>query len=102
MGHRLAHREVGETLGRVSGEKKTLRPRKALRTLFPAGATEAETLEFSDDDRPTLIGDGFSPGRKLTVPFPNYEAVLPRITTSWWTRAFGGPDVRSSAWRSCR
>src|SRR6202030_2250822 len=52
-GHRLAHIEkMGETLGGVSGEKKTLIPRKALSELSSLlGATEAETLEFADDDQ---------------------------------------------------
>jgi DNA polymerase-3 subunit beta len=52
-GHRLAHIEkLGETLDGVSGEKKTLIPRKALSELSSLlGATEAETLEFADDDQ---------------------------------------------------
>jgi DNA polymerase-3 subunit beta len=52
-GHRLAHIEkLGETLEGISGEKKTLIPRKALSELSSLlGSTDAETLEFADDDQ---------------------------------------------------
>src|SRR5258706_4059982 len=81
-GHRLAHIEkLGETLDGVSGEKKTLIPRKALSELSSLlGATEAETLEFADDDQTLFfkVGGRVLTSRKLTGQFPNYEAVLPR------------------------
>jgi DNA polymerase-3 subunit beta len=81
-GHRLAHIEkLGETLEGVSGEKKTLIPRKALSELSSLlGATEAETLEFADDDQTLFfkVGGRVLTSRKLTGQFPNYEAVLPR------------------------
>src|SRR5258705_8473645 len=80
-GHRLAHIEkLGETLDGVSGEKKTLIPRKALSELASLlGATEAETLEFADDDQTLFFklgGRGLT-SRKLTGQVPHYEAVLP-------------------------
>ena len=81
-GHRLAHIEkLGETLDGVSGEKKTLIPRKALSELSSLlGATDAETLEFADDDQTLFfkVGGRVLTSRKLTGQFPNYEAVLPR------------------------
>ena len=82
-GHRLAHIEkLGETLEGVSGEKKTLIPRKALSELSSAAwrDTEAETLDFADDDQTLFfrVGGRVLTSRKLTGQFPNYEAVLPR------------------------
>ncbi len=65
----------------MSGEKKTLIPRKALSELSSLlGATEAETLDFSDDDQTLFfrVGGRVLTSRKLTGQFPNYEAVLPR------------------------
>ena len=81
-GHRLAHIErTGETLEGISGEKKTLIPRKALSELQGLLAnTDAETLQFADDDQTLFfrIGGRVLTSRKLTGQFPNYEAVLPR------------------------
>ena len=86
-GHRLAHIErTGEQLDGISGEKKTLIPRKALGELqsllanSSASTDEDEFLEFADDD--TTLYFRFAgrvlTSRKLTGQFPNYEAVLPR------------------------
>jgi len=81
-GHRLAHIEkLGETMEGISGEKKTLIPRKALAELVSLlGATDAETLDFADDDQTLYfrVGGRVLTSRKLTGQFPNYEAVLPR------------------------
>ena len=81
-GHRLAHIEKsGETLSNVSGERKTLIPRKALSELQSLlGNTDAETIEFADDDHTLFfrIGHRVLTSRKLTGQFPNYEAVMPR------------------------
>ena len=86
-GHRLAHIEkLGETLEGISGEKKTLIPRKALSELSGLlSNTEAETLEFADDDQTLFfrIGGRVLTSRKLTGQFPNYEAVLPRDNTKF-------------------
>lgn len=85
-GHRLAHVErLGETLDGVSGEKKTLIPRKALGELnsllgsAPSGE-ESDTIDFADDETTLFfrIGGRVLTSRKLTGQFPNYEAVLPR------------------------
>jgi DNA polymerase-3 subunit beta len=81
-GHRLAHIEkLGETLEGISGEKKTLIPRKALSELLSLlNTTEVETLEFADDEQTLFfkVGGRVLTSRKLTGQFPNYEAVLPR------------------------
>ena len=81
-GHRLAHVEkTGESHEGLSGEKKTLIPRKALAELNSLlGATEAEGIEFADDEQTLFfkIEGRVLTSRKLTGQFPNYEAVLPR------------------------
>jgi DNA polymerase-3 subunit beta len=81
-GHRLAHIEkTGETLDNISGEKKTLIPRKALSELQSLlSNSDAEQIEFADDDHTLFfrIGHRILTSRKLTGQFPNYEAVLPR------------------------
>jgi DNA polymerase III subunit beta len=81
-GHRLAHVEKsGETLGNISGEKRTLIPRKALSELqFLLSNSDAEQVDFADDDHTLFfrVGHRTLTSRKLTGQFPNYEAVLPR------------------------
>ncbi|MDE1154555.1 MAG: DNA polymerase III subunit beta [Acidobacteriaceae bacterium] len=85
-GHRLAHIEkTGESM-EVSGEKKTLIPRKALAELMALlNTSDAETLEFADDDQTLFfrVGGRVLTSRKLTGQFPNYEAVLPRDNTKF-------------------
>ena len=84
-GHRLAHIErLGENLSGITGEKKTLIPRKALgelQSLLATGSNdEHETVEFADDETTLFfrVGGRVLTSRKLTGQFPNYEAVLPR------------------------
>ena len=81
-GHRLAHIEkTAESFPSITGEKKTLIPRKALQELQSLLAnTEAENIEFADDDSTLFfrIGHRVLTSRKLTGQFPNYEAVMPR------------------------
>ena len=81
-GHRLAHIEKsGESLSNISGEKKTLIPRKALAELQSLlSATDEEYLEFADDEQTLFfrIGHRTLTSRKLTGQFPNFEAVMPR------------------------
>jgi len=81
-GHRLAHIEKsGENLSNISGEKKTLIPRKALAELQSLlSASDEEYLEFADDDQTLFfrIGHRTLTSRKLTGQFPNFEAVMPR------------------------
>jgi DNA polymerase-3 subunit beta len=81
-GHRLAHVErAGEKFEGVSGELKTLVPKKAmdeLKTLLDA--SDAETIDFAKDDSTLYfrIGARLLTSRQLTGQFPNYEAVLPK------------------------
>jgi DNA polymerase-3 subunit beta len=86
-GHRLAHIEkLGENLEGISGEKKTLIPRKALAEISSLlSGSEAETIEFGDDEQTLFfkIGGRVLTSRKLTGQFPNYEAVLPRDNTKF-------------------
>jgi DNA polymerase-3 subunit beta len=81
-GHRLAHIEkTGESLKNISGEKKTLIPRKALAELQSLLAdSDGEVLDFYDDEHTLFfrLGHRVLTTRKLTGQFPNYEAVLPR------------------------
>ncbi|MGB7189854.1 MAG: DNA polymerase III subunit beta, partial [Acidobacteriaceae bacterium] len=81
-GHRLAHIEkTGETLANISGERKTLIPRKALGELLSLlSNSDAASVEFADDDHTLFfrIGHRVLTSRKLTGQFPNYEAVMPR------------------------
>jgi len=87
-GHRLAHIEkTGEPIEGISGEKKTLIPRKALHELSgllanmePAKDKAPQYIEFADDDQNLFfkVGGRVLTSRKLTGQFPNYEAVLPR------------------------
>jgi DNA polymerase-3 subunit beta len=80
-GHRLAHIENTKAKFNVSGELKTLVPKKAmaeLNTLLQLG--EAEEVEFARDDATLFfrVGPRLLTSRQLTGQFPNYEAVLPR------------------------
>src|SRR5437764_9451617 len=81
-GHRLAHIERGgEKFEGISGELKTLVPKKAmdeLRSLLDS--TDAETIEFAKDESTLYfrIGPRLLTSRQLTGQFPNYEAVLPK------------------------
>jgi DNA polymerase-3 subunit beta len=81
-GHRLAHIERGgEKFDGVSGEMKTLIPKKAmdeLRSLLDA--TDIETVEFAKDESTLYfrIGPRLLTSRQLTGQFPNFEAVLPK------------------------
>src|SRR6202045_2141466 len=83
-GHRLAHVErSGEKFEGVSGELKTLVPKKAmdeLRALVDAAPSDVETIEFAKDDSTLFfrIGNRLLTSRQLTGQFPNFEAVLPK------------------------
>jgi DNA polymerase III subunit beta len=83
-GHRLAHIEkTGEQFD-VSGENKTLIPKKAMSELYSLlQNSDVEHVEFAKDDSTLFfrIGDRLLTSRQLTGQFPNYEAVLPRETT---------------------
>jgi len=81
-GHRLAHIErSGEKFEGVSGEMKTLIPKKAMDELKSLlDSTDAEDIEFAKDESTLYfrIGSRLLTSRQLTGQFPNFEAVLPR------------------------
>ncbi len=81
-GHRLAHIErSGETFEGVSGELKTLVPKKAMDELKSLlDSTDAEVVDFAKDESTLFfrIGSRLLTSRQLTGQFPNYEAVLPK------------------------
>jgi DNA polymerase III subunit beta len=84
-GHRLAHIErSGEKFEGVSGEMKTLVPKKAMDELKSLlDSTDAETIDFAKDESTLYfrIGPRLLTSRQLTGQFPNYEAVLPKDIT---------------------
>jgi len=81
-GHRLAHIErAAEKFDGVSGEMKTLVPKKAMDELkILLDATDAETIDFAKDESTLYfrVGPRLLTSRQLTGQFPNYEAVLPK------------------------
>jgi DNA polymerase III subunit beta len=81
-GHRLAHIErSGEKFEGVSGEMKTLIPKKAMDELKSlVDSTDVETIEFAKDESTLFfrIGPRLLTSRQLTGQFPNFEAVLPK------------------------
>ena len=84
-GHRLAHIErAGEKFEGVSGEMKTLIPKKAmdeLKSLLDShGENAVETIDFAKDESTLFfrVGQRLLTSRQLTGQFPNYEAVLPK------------------------
>jgi DNA polymerase III subunit beta len=86
-GHRLAHCErSGEKFEGISGEMKTLVPKKAmdeLKSLLdskPDTSGDADVVEFAKDDSTLFfrIGSRLLTSRQLTGQFPNFEAVLPK------------------------
>jgi DNA polymerase-3 subunit beta len=80
-GHRLAHVErTGEKFEGVSGEMKTLIPKKAMDELKSLLDSEAETVDFAKDESTLFfrVGPRLLTSRQLTGQFPNYEAVLPK------------------------
>jgi DNA polymerase III subunit beta len=80
-GHRLAHIENTKEKFEVSGELKTLVPKKAMAEIFSLlQAGDVEQVEFARDEATLFfrIGPRLLTARQLTGQFPNYEAVLPR------------------------
>jgi DNA polymerase-3 subunit beta len=80
-GHRLAHIERQGGKFEISGEMKTLVPKKAMSELYSlVQSTEAEEIEFAKDESTLFfrIGGRLLTSRQLTGQFPNYEAVLPK------------------------
>ena len=80
-GHRLAHIERANTPLEVSGELKTLVPKKAMAELLSLlAAGDSEFVEYAKDDTTLFfrLGSRLLTSRQLTGQFPNYEAVLPK------------------------
>jgi DNA polymerase III subunit beta len=81
-GHRLSHIErSGGKFEGISGEQKTLVPKKAMDELKSLlDSTDAEEIEFAKDDSTLFfrIGQRLLTSRQLTGQFPNFEAVLPK------------------------
>src|SRR5437773_8149741 len=81
-GHRLAHIERGgEKFDGISGEMKTLIPKKAMDELkILLDSTDTEHVEFAKDESTLFfrIGPRLLTSRQLIGQFPNYEAVLPK------------------------
>jgi DNA polymerase-3 subunit beta len=80
-GHRLAHIErAGEKFEGVSGEMKTLIPKKAMDELKSLLDSDIETIDFAKDESTLFfrVGPRLLTSRQLTGQFPNYEAVLPK------------------------
>lgn len=81
-GHRLAHIEnSNEKFEGVSGEMKTLVPKKAMSELNSLlNTSDADMVEFARDESTLFfrIGNRLLTSRQLTGQFPNYEAVMPR------------------------
>jgi DNA polymerase III subunit beta len=81
-GHRLSHIERPDTkFDGVSGELKTLVPKKAMDELKSLlDSTDAEEIDFAKDDSTLFfrVGPRLLTSRQLTGQFPNFEAVLPK------------------------
>jgi DNA polymerase III subunit beta len=80
-GHRLAHIErAGEKFEGISGEMKTLVPKKAMDELKSLLDSDVETIDFAKDESTLFfrVGPRLLTSRQLTGQFPNYEAVLPK------------------------
>jgi DNA polymerase-3 subunit beta len=97
-GHRLAHVErSGEKFEGVSGEMKTLVPKKAMDELRSlVDSTDVETIEFAKDESTLFfrIGPRLLTSRQLTGQFPNYEAVLPKDNSK--SVALHGEDLAAA------
>lgn len=92
-GHRLAHIENSNAKFKgVSGEMKTLVPKKAMAELNSLlQSSNAEEIDFAKDESTLFfrIGSRLLTSRQLTGQFPNYEAVLPRDNNKVVTVASG-------------
>ena len=84
-GHRLAHIENGgQKFEGVSGEMRTLVPKKAMAELHSLLQNDGvEAIDFAKDESTLFfrLGGRVLTSRQLTGQFPNFEAVLPRDNT---------------------
>src|SRR5438309_665702 len=97
-GHRLAHIERGgEKFEGISGEMKTLIPKKAMDELkILLDSTDTDVIEFAKDESTLFfrIGPRLLTSRQLTGQFPNYEAVIPKDNSK--SIALHGDDLGSA------
>jgi len=99
-GHRLAHIEKTGEQFEVTGENKTLIPKKAMSELYSLlQNSEVDFIDFAKDESTLFfrIGERLLTSRQLTGQFPNYEAVLPRENTK--TIVVHGADLNTSLQR---
>jgi DNA polymerase-3 subunit beta len=99
-GHRLAHIEKTGQQFDVTGENKTLIPKKAMSELYSLlQNSEVDFIDFAKDESTLFfrIGERLLTSRQLTGQFPNYEAVLPRDNTK--TIVVHGADLNTSLQR---
>jgi len=83
-GHRLAHIEKQGEAFEVSGENRTLIPKKAMSEVYSLlQNADIDFIEFAKDESTLFfrIGERLLTSRQLTGQFPNFEAVLPRDTS---------------------
>ena len=103
-GHRLAHIErSGEKFEGISGELKTLIPKKCMDELKSlVDSTEVETIDFAKDESTLFfrIGQRLLTSRQLTGQFPNFEAVLPKDNNK--LVSLNGDDFNSAIQRVAR
>src|SRR3984885_13434040 len=102
-GHRLAHIErSGEKFEGVSGEMKTLIPKKAMDELKSLLDSDVETIDFAKDESTLFfrVGPRLLTSRQLTGQFPNYEAVLPKDISK--SIALHGEELGSAIARVAR
>jgi DNA polymerase-3 subunit beta len=99
-GHRLAHIEKQGEKFDVSGEQRTLVPKKAMSEIYSLlQNSDVEAIEFAKDESTLFfrIGERLLTSRQLTGQFPNYEAVLPREATKFVV--LHGADLNTSIQR---
>jgi DNA polymerase III subunit beta len=81
-GHRLAMVESSGEIAGISGDYRSLLPRKAMAELQKLGAEADPTalVKFSGDENHLFfqLGDRLLLSRKLTGNFPDFERVLPK------------------------
>src|SRR6201997_2717591 len=83
-GHRLAHIEKQGEQFEVTGENRTLIPKKAMSEVYSLlQNSDVDFIEFAKDESTLFfrIGERLLTSRQLTGQFPNYEAVLPKENT---------------------
>jgi DNA polymerase-3 subunit beta len=99
-GHRLAHIEKQGEKFDVSGENRTLVPKKAMSEIYSLlQNSDVEAIEFAKDESTLFfrIGERLLTSRQLTGQFPNYEAVLPREANKFVV--LHGADLNTSIQR---